>query len=211
MSCRYEGPRCDIDINECVRGTSACAPQAGCINSMGGYSCICPWGYAGAALEAKPLPSPFFPGLLHVRLSACQGCIWTSVAYCESSGALATLWCAQPVRGNQLKIITPPSPCSQLWAHAGDGYTSCSPGLQLAELSGSYESEGPSRVACNEGANVIYPAGAPGFAYDPIDDTNAPGSPRAVRPALLPKTAIMGTSTVSACHCSHDGLLARVT
>ena len=84
----------------------------------------------------------------------------------------------------QVVTNTLPSPCSLLWACAGDGHTSCSPGLQLAELSGSYESEGPNRVACNEGASVAYPAGAPGFAYDPIGDADAPGSPHAVRPAL---------------------------
>ena len=30
---RFEGPGCDIDINECVRGTAGCATGAACINS----------------------------------------------------------------------------------------------------------------------------------------------------------------------------------
>ena len=30
---RFEGPACEVDINECVRGTSGCAPTAVCLNS----------------------------------------------------------------------------------------------------------------------------------------------------------------------------------
>ena len=45
---RYEGPTCSIDINECVRGTSGCASNAGCINSAGSYHCKCFFGYSGA-------------------------------------------------------------------------------------------------------------------------------------------------------------------
>lgn len=33
----FEGPQCDIDINECVRGTAKCPPNAGCLNSRGGF------------------------------------------------------------------------------------------------------------------------------------------------------------------------------
>lgn len=33
--CRFEGPKCDIDINECVRGTDNCAAEAACINTVG--------------------------------------------------------------------------------------------------------------------------------------------------------------------------------
>ncbi len=86
-------------------------------------------------------------------------------------------------------------------ARAGDGYTGCSPSMQLAELSGSYETDGPSRVACSEGASVTYPAGAPGFAYDPIGDANAAGSPHAVRSALPNPTQYYhkSISTTSTC------------
>ena len=51
---------------------------------------------------------------------------------------------------------------------------------QLAALTGRYASDGPSRVACTEGEGVPYPAGAPGFAYDPIGDASAAGSPHDV-------------------------------
>ena len=44
---RYEGPACDIDINECVRGTAGCAANAGCTNSNGSFSCACWYGYSG--------------------------------------------------------------------------------------------------------------------------------------------------------------------
>ena len=53
LSCsgRYEGPSCEIDINECVRATAGCAANAGCINTDGGYQCKCYWGYDGAASQ----------------------------------------------------------------------------------------------------------------------------------------------------------------
>ena len=40
--CRLEGPRCDIDINECVRGTDNCASNAACINTKGIHACFPP-------------------------------------------------------------------------------------------------------------------------------------------------------------------------
>lgn len=38
-TCRFEGPTCSIDINECVRGTDNCAANAACINTQG----MCGW------------------------------------------------------------------------------------------------------------------------------------------------------------------------
>lgn len=37
----WEGAQCDIDINECVRGTADCSLNAACINIQGGFSCQC--------------------------------------------------------------------------------------------------------------------------------------------------------------------------
>jgi mannan endo-1,4-beta-mannosidase len=37
----FEGPACDVDINECVRGTAACGPHAACLNTLGSYVCTC--------------------------------------------------------------------------------------------------------------------------------------------------------------------------
>lgn len=45
---RYEGAQCDVDINECVRGTAGCVTNAACVNSNGGYTCQCYWGFSGA-------------------------------------------------------------------------------------------------------------------------------------------------------------------
>jgi hypothetical protein len=50
--CRFEGSGCNIDINECVRGTAGCAKNAGCINSVGGYTCRCYYGYDGVPSSA---------------------------------------------------------------------------------------------------------------------------------------------------------------
>ncbi|KAK9841349.1 hypothetical protein WJX74_004374 [Apatococcus lobatus] len=43
----YEGPNCDIDIDECVRGTAGCASSAACRNTPGGFTCQCFMGYTG--------------------------------------------------------------------------------------------------------------------------------------------------------------------
>ncbi len=48
--CRFEGAACNVDINECVRGTSSCAANSTCINTRGGFECTCWAGYAGARL-----------------------------------------------------------------------------------------------------------------------------------------------------------------
>jgi hypothetical protein len=42
----------------------------------------------------------------------------------------------------------------------------------LATLDAAYETDGPALVACNEGSNVIYPPGAPGYVYDPTGSVN---------------------------------------
>ncbi|RMZ57555.1 hypothetical protein APUTEX25_001755 [Auxenochlorella protothecoides] len=91
----YEGPACDVDINECVRGTSGCAiTGAACTNSAGGYTCACTLGYAG------------------------------------------------------------------------DGF-SCNPTPTLDQLQLNYTTQGAAQLACDEGQDVKYPTGVPGFAYDP--------------------------------------------
>lgn len=42
-----EGGACNVDINECVRGTDNCAVNATCINTNGGFQCKCWVGFAG--------------------------------------------------------------------------------------------------------------------------------------------------------------------
>ncbi len=42
-TCRFEGPDCTLDVNECARGGSAaCPPGSSCINSEGGFECVAP-------------------------------------------------------------------------------------------------------------------------------------------------------------------------
>ena len=42
----YTGSGC-VDIDECATGLAACAPNATCINSIGGYGCACNDGFSG--------------------------------------------------------------------------------------------------------------------------------------------------------------------
>lgn len=48
----YEGAECATDINECVRATDDCSGNATCINTDGGFTCSCWWGFEGAALTS---------------------------------------------------------------------------------------------------------------------------------------------------------------
>lgn len=36
----FEGPDCNLDINECVRGTSGCPDNSACVNTEGGFRYI---------------------------------------------------------------------------------------------------------------------------------------------------------------------------
>lgn len=49
-----EGANCDVDINECVRNTDRCSPNAACINTPGSYNCSCHWGYDGDGRTCNP-------------------------------------------------------------------------------------------------------------------------------------------------------------
>jgi hypothetical protein len=86
-------------------------------------------------------------------------------------------------------------------ARAGDGYSGCSAEPQLATLGDRYVSDGPARVACREGAGVAYPAGAPGFAYDPTGAASAAGSPHSVCPCskLTHWEAVLTSMALCAC------------
>lgn len=65
--CRYEGPGCNIDVNECVRGTSGCAAHAGCTNTDGSFVCACDYGYSGKRSSA-----------VLVTCSCSPSCAWST-------------------------------------------------------------------------------------------------------------------------------------
>ena len=48
---RYEGPDCNMDINECLRQTVTCPANAGCINTEGAYNCTCWPGFNSMFLQ----------------------------------------------------------------------------------------------------------------------------------------------------------------
>lgn len=43
----------------------------------------------------------------------------------------------------------------------------CAPEPDKHNFESKYFTHGPGQVACDEGTDVVYPDGSPGFAYDP--------------------------------------------
>lgn len=56
--------------------------------------------------------------------------------------------------------------CACTLGYAGDGF-SCNPTPTLDQLQLNYTTQGAAQLACDEGQDVKYPTGVPGFAYDP--------------------------------------------
>ncbi|CAJ0958963.1 unnamed protein product [Ranitomeya imitator] len=48
---RDSGPRCEIDIDECVAPVPRCFHGGTCLDAVGGFTCICPQGYVGDRCE----------------------------------------------------------------------------------------------------------------------------------------------------------------
>ena len=55
---------------------------------------------------------------------------------------------------------------------AGDGQPNCTASAALPGILAQYTTTGPGQVACSQGTDVAYSAGAPGFAYDPTGSSN---------------------------------------
>ena len=54
-----------------------------------------------------------------------------------------------------------------IFLHEGDGSLACSPSAELLQLSSKYSHNGVGTLACDQGEDVVYPEGAPGYVYDP--------------------------------------------
>lgn len=50
---------------------------------------------------------------------------------------------------------------------AGDGRGGCDPSPQQLQMSSKYTDSGTGTLACDQGGDVPYPQGAPGYVYDP--------------------------------------------
>lgn len=48
----------------------------------------------------------------------------------------------------------------------GDGALNCTPSSQLL-MSNDYTTDGVGTLSCDQGRDIVYPEGAPGFVYDP--------------------------------------------
>ena len=49
-----------LDVDECRMSTYDCHPMANCVNTPGGYSCVCQSGYAGNGSNCKSSSKHFF-------------------------------------------------------------------------------------------------------------------------------------------------------
>ena len=61
-----EGPACDRDIDECVRGTADCGAGAACVNEEGSFRCVCRAGFVSGVGGDGGRCAPA-PGLATVR------------------------------------------------------------------------------------------------------------------------------------------------
>ncbi|KDD76401.1 hypothetical protein H632_c239p0, partial [Helicosporidium sp. ATCC 50920] len=83
--------------------------------------------------------------------------------------------------------------CSCQAGYSGDGH-SCKPDSQaMAELTAKFSTPGMGRLACNEGKDVAFDAGMPGFAYDPI------GYLERTQGAYGSRVAVEDTDCMAAC------------
>ncbi len=51
--------------------------------------------------------------------------------------------------------------------YSGDGTLNCTPSSQLLLLNNDYTTDGIGTLSCDQGQDIVYPEGAPGFVYDP--------------------------------------------
>jgi hypothetical protein len=77
---------------------------------------------------------------------------------------------------------------------AGDGQTNCTASAELLGIFAQYTTGGPGQVACSQGTDVTYPAGAPGFAYDPTGSSNSSVSQHTISVRLFPRRAAQRSS-----------------
>ena len=69
ISCGYQGPFCEDDIDECTKETDNCHDKANCINTHGSFWCECYAGYTGNGTDCREIDecaegiNPEFPGL----------------------------------------------------------------------------------------------------------------------------------------------------
>ena len=87
-----EGDQCNVDINECARGTADCdRDNSACINTAGSYECRCYLGFSGNGKSCAPTPqlSSILEGYktLGAGKVACKE--GTDVAYPDSAPGFA--------------------------------------------------------------------------------------------------------------------------
>ncbi len=51
--------------------------------------------------------------------------------------------------------------------YPGDGALSCTSSSQLLLMNSDYTTDGIGTLLCDQGQDLVYPEGAPGFLYDP--------------------------------------------
>ncbi|GFO13859.1 hypothetical protein PoB_004036400 [Plakobranchus ocellatus] len=84
----YEGPECQTDVDECLTQSTVCKNGGVCRNSLGSFSCSCPFGTTGRQCDQR------YP-VCHLRPCQHQGtCVETaSGSLCLCMPGFAGQWC----------------------------------------------------------------------------------------------------------------------
>ena len=81
----YTGYFCDIDINECLDGSSECQNGGQCINVAGGYECLCTnTGFEGQYCERETDECAQSDNCLNNGI--CENTFGNFTCYCENTG-----------------------------------------------------------------------------------------------------------------------------
>jgi len=117
------GPACDadcLDVDECEEGTAACGDLATCVNTAGGYSCVCPDGYAadgdGGCADIDECAD---------GTAACD-----ANAACENTAGAYTCTCSSGYAGDGIT-------CADV-DECADGTAECDPNADCSNSDGGY-------------------------------------------------------------------------
>ncbi|HRE90738.1 MAG TPA: EGF domain-containing protein, partial [Myxococcota bacterium] len=149
----WEGPRCDVDIDECQRGDDDCAADATCRNTLGSFGCLCNPGFLGDGKTCVDVDvcqtAPCAPGERCVDLPGyaftCE-CLEGYVADEDSGGCVDVDECALDTDGCTGTGVS----CINAEGSFDCAYTGCQDTCNIPALCSSFPNNAcPSTTTCN--------------------------------------------------------------